>query len=231
METTLHRQLKTLYTAAGDVQEKSVAGFRVDVAKRDCVVEIQHSSLNAIRGKVTELLATHRVLVVKPFVVKKRIVRLNRKGGQVVSRRWSPKQGQLVDLFDELIYFREIFPHANLTLEIPLVQIEEWRYQGHGRRARLRANDYQLQDQLLLAVDGTMKIRRAADLWQLLVPPNRLTFTTEQLANHWKVPRYQAQKIAYTLQHCEVLERVSKSGNAWVYSVTTSAEPAKRVAG
>ncbi len=231
METTLHRQLKTLYTAAGDVQEKSVAGFRVDVAKRDCVVEIQHSSLNAIRGKVTELLATHRVLVVKPFVMKKRIVRLNRKGGQVVSRRWSPKQGQLVDLFDELIYFREIFPHANLTLEIPMVQIEEWRYQGHGRRARLRANDYQLQDQLLLAVDGTMKIRRAADLWQLLVPPNRLTFTTEQLASHWKVPRYQAQKIAYTLQHCEVLERVSKSGNAWVYAVTTSAEPAKRVAG
>lgn len=231
METTLHRQLKTLYTTAGDVQEKNVAGYRVDVAKRDCVVEIQHSSLNAIRGKVSQLLAQHHVVVVKPFVAKKRIVRLNRKGGQVVSRRWSPKQGQLVELFDELIYFREIFPHANLTLEIPIVQIEEWRYLGHGRRTRTRANDYQLQDQLLLAVDGTMKIRRAADLWQLLVPPDRVTFTTDQLASHWKVPRYQAQKIAYTLQHCQVLERVSKRGNAWVYAVAAAAETTKRAAG
>jgi hypothetical protein len=220
METTLHRQLKTFYAAPGDCLEQDLGCYRIDVAKPDCLIEVQHSSLNAIRSKIGALLPRHRVVVVKPLVVKKRIVRLNRKGGQVVSRRWSPKQGQAIDLFDELIYFRELFPHPNLTLEIPFVQIEEWRYQGHGRRVRTRITDHQVQDQLLLGVERTLKLERPADLWSFLVRPKQREFSTQDLAQLWSVPRYQAQKIAYTLQHCQAIDRVDKSGNAWLYSMS-----------
>ncbi|MBL8854889.1 MAG: hypothetical protein JNK57_13065 [Planctomycetaceae bacterium] len=236
METTLHRQLKTLYAAPGDRLEQELGKYRIDVAKSDCLVEVQHSSLNAIRGKVSELLRRHRVVVVKPLVVKTRIVRLNRKGGQVVSRRWSPKRGQMIDLFDELIYFRELFPHPNLTLEIPLVQIEEWRFQGHGRRVRTRLSDHQVQDQLLLGVEQTVKLNRPTDLWNIVARPTQCEFSTQDLSKLWQVPRYQAQKIAYTLQHCEAIDRIGKSGNSWVYGVarskTTTAKPLSlRVAG
>ena len=40
------------------------------------------------------------------------------------------------DLFDDLVHFTRVFPHRRLTLEVPLVDIEEWRYPGHGRRRR-----------------------------------------------------------------------------------------------
>ncbi len=223
METTLHRQLKTLYASPGDQQEMEWGEFRIDVVKPDCLVEIQHSSLQAIRGKVGTLLEDNRVLVVKPLVVKKRIVRLNRKGGQVVSRRWSPKQGQLLDLFDELIYFRELFPNVNLTLDVPLVHIEEWRYPGHGRRRRKSLQDYQLQDQLLLSVDRTLTFSRPADLCQMLDFPGKNNFSTNDLAKHLAIPRWRAQKIAYTLQHCGALRRVGKIGNNWLYAVSRSA--------
>jgi len=219
METTLHRQLKTLYADPGDRLEYELGAFRIDVAKPDCLVEIQHSSLNSIRNKIGQLLPVHRVVVVKPLVVKKRIVRLNRKGGQVVSRRWSPKRGDVIDLFDELIYFRELFPHPNLTIEIPFVQIEEWRYQGHGRRIRTRINDHQIQDQLLLCVEQTLKLQHPTDFWSLLPQPKQRTFSTQDLAQLWTVARHQAQKIAYTLQHCLAIERASKSGNSWVYAL------------
>jgi hypothetical protein len=231
METTLHRQLKTLYAAPGDRMEHDLGAYRIDVAKPDRLVEVQHSSLSAIRVKVGQLLTTHRVTVVKPLVLKKRIVRLNRKGGQVVSRRWSPKQGQLADLFDELIYFRELFPNPNLTIEIPLVQIEEWRFQGHGRRLRTRIDDHQVQDQLLLGVEQTLKLRRPSDLWQVVPRPTQRQFSTLDLANQWSVPRFRAQKMAYTLQHFQVLERVAKSGNSWIYRVVRAQPPALRAAG
>lgn len=228
METTLHRQLKTLYAAPGDRVEHELDGYRIDVAKPHCLVEVQHSSLNAIRSKVGALLQHHRVVVVKPLVVKKRIVRLNRKGGQVISRRWSPKRGHLIDVFDELIYFRELFPHPNLTLEIPLVQIEEWRYQGHGRKIRTRMNDHQIQDQLLLGVEQTLKLHHPVDLWNVLSRPDRREFSTQDLSQLWLVPRFRAQKIAYTLQHCQAIDRISKSGNSWIYTVARAKMPASK---
>jgi len=53
-----------------------------------------------------------------------------------VSRRWSPKRGAAVDIFDDLVHFTRAFPHKRLTLEVPLVEVEELRYPGHGRRRR-----------------------------------------------------------------------------------------------
>ena len=45
----------------------------------------------------------------------------------------------LIDLFAELVYFTQLFPNPNLTIDAPLVDVEEWRYPGHGRRRRWRA--------------------------------------------------------------------------------------------
>ncbi len=134
METSLHRQLKDHYAESGAEQEVKLGPYRIDVVNSDVLVEIQHGSLASIRDKVARLLKQHRVLVVKPIVARKRIVRLQNAGGRVVSRRWSPKRGKPLDLFDELVYFTRVFPHANLTLEVPLVEVEERRFPGHGRR-------------------------------------------------------------------------------------------------
>jgi hypothetical protein len=231
METTLHRQLKSLYALPGGQTEKTVGRYRIDVAEAGRLIEIQHSSLSGIRQKVAHLVAEHHVLVVKPLIQRKRIVRLSRKGGQVVSRRWSPKQGSFADVLDELMYFREVFPHSNLRIDVPLVDIEEWRYQGQGRRQRSRKDDYQLQDQLLLSVNETLTIASPTDLWQLVDMPQKTNFTTLDLTRVWNVPRWQAQKIAYTLQHCQAIKRVGKQGNSFVYSVCKSKTASRKKAG
>ena len=116
------------------------------------LVEIQHGSLAAIRDKVAELLKDHRVLVVKPVVIRKRIINHAAQGGPVLSSRLSPRQGQVLDLFHELIYFTRVFPHQNLCLEVPLVDIEELRHPGHGRRRRWRRRDHQVADQRLVKI-------------------------------------------------------------------------------
>ena len=127
METSLHRDLKRLYAGADARVEIRLAGYRIDAVVGDELIEIQHGPLAAIRDKVRRLLTTHHVRVVKPIVAKKQLVVRSRPGGRVARRRASPKHGRLLDLFDELIHFTNVFPHPRLTLEVPLVSVEEWR--------------------------------------------------------------------------------------------------------
>lgn len=217
METSLHRDLKTLYAAPEAQFEVALGNYRIDVVSDDRLVEIQHGSLSAIRDKVRKLVERHDVLVVKPIVSRKLLVRLARKGGRVVGRRMSPKRGRLLDLFDEMVFFTRVFPHRRLTLEVPLVDIEEWRYPGHGRRRRWRKDDYQVEDQKLLAVHEVHRLETAEDLGRLISCPLPDVFHTAHLAESLGVQRWVAQRIAYCLRKMGALEQTGKSGNALLY--------------
>lgn len=218
METSLHRQLKARYATEGARQEVSVDGFRIDVVRGDELVEIQHGSLAAIRDKIRQLVRKHAVLIVKPIVVRKQIVRLAAKDGDVVSRRLSPKQGSVLDLFDELVYFTRVFPHRNLTLEVPLVNIEEWRYPGHGRRRRWRTNDHQVADQKLVSVGDVFQFVEAADLLTLLPTKLPQPFHSGDLAAKLNVRRWIAQRIVYCLRKTGAVDEVGKQKNARLYA-------------
>src|SRR3972149_1191230 len=100
MENSLHRELKEHYAADGAQFEQRVGRYRIDVVNGNRLVEIQLGSLTAIRDKVAALVKRHRVLVVKPIVVEKQLIKRKRRGGLVAWRRRSPKQGCLLDLFD-----------------------------------------------------------------------------------------------------------------------------------
>jgi hypothetical protein len=221
METTLHRQLKEHYAGRNPRCEVRVGGFRIDAVRRGTLIEIQHGSLAAIRRKVATLLESHRVIVVKPIVAEKAIVKLTRRGGRILHQRRSPKRGRLIDLFDELVHFTSVFPHPRLVLEVPLVSIEERRYPGHGRRRRWRANDHVVEDQRLVAIHEAHHFRTAADLLQFLPPDLPQPFNTADLAVALQIPRWVAQRIAYCLSKSGAAIQTGKQGNARLYSTPT----------
>ena len=133
METTLHKQLKEHYSTKRSELEVRVDGFIIDIVDGNRLIEIQRSGLSSIRSKIQKLLNNnHKVEVVKPLVVRKRLVKLSQKDGSVVDSRWSPKRGGPLDMFEELLYFTRVFPHPNLKLICPLIEIEEVRFPGHG---------------------------------------------------------------------------------------------------
>src|SRR5205085_10655464 len=154
----------------------------------------------AIRDKIKVLLKKHDVLVVKPIISRKHLVKRKRGGGQIVSRRRSPKQRTLLDIFEELVHFTRVFPHKRLTLEVLLVEIEEWRYPGHGRRRWRRDNDHLVEDQHLLEIIDIHEFRSAADLCRMLPAGLPQPFHTGQLADGLGVERWIAQRMAYCLR-------------------------------
>ena len=82
METSLHRQLKERYAEGGGLTEQRLGRYRIDVVRGNQLVEIQLSSLSSIRDKIKALLKKHDVLVVKPIIVRKHLVKRKREGGQ-----------------------------------------------------------------------------------------------------------------------------------------------------
>ncbi len=230
MESSLHRDLKSLYAGPAAQCEVSVDGYRIDAVARGRLVEVQHASLSAIRGKVHRLLENHRVTVVKPVIARKQLVQLDRPSGQEMARRYSPKRGTLLDVFEDLVYFVSVFPHPRLTLEVPLVEIEEWRYPAQGRR-RSWKKDYGVDDQCLRDIVATERLRRASDLLKLIPAPLPETFDTAQLAGHLSVQRWVAQRIAYCLRECGTVDSVGKRGNSLVYRLKNRRATTRRVEG
>ena len=217
METSLHRQLKELYSQRGSQLEAKLGSFRIDVITGDKLIEVQHGSLAAIRDKIGELVCKHEVLVVKPIVRRKQLIKQDARNGKIISRRRSPKTGNVLDLFDELVYFTRVFPHSNLMLEVLLVDIEEWRYPGHGRRRRRRQNDHQVEDQKLSDVHSVHRFRTPHDLWELIPGDLPTPFDTSHLAEAASVSRWDAQRIAYCLREMGGARQVGKRGNALLY--------------
>ncbi len=217
VETSLHRDLKRLYAGDDARTEVRLDGYRIDAVRDGQLIEIQHGSLSAIRDKVRRLLRRHRVLVVKPIVARKLLVKQKGADGPEISRRKSPKRGRLLDIFEELVYFTRVFPHPRLTLEVVLVDIEERRYPGHGRRRRWRSGDHVVGDQTLLSVGDGIRLTRAADLLRLVPAKLPTPFHSAHIAEQLGVNRDVAQRIVYCLREMKAVRQVGKQGNTLIY--------------
>jgi hypothetical protein len=220
METSLHRELKRHYAGPGERTEVRVGRFRVDAVVRDRrgeqFIEIQHGPLWVIRDKIRSLTRRNRVRIVKPIIGRKRLIKLSRKGGRTIDERMSPRQGNLLELFDELVYFTRAFPHRNLALEVLLVDIEEMRYPRPNRRRPWR-KQYAIEDQRLLKIRQSLQIEGANDLIQLIDCPLTATFGTSHLAEALDIERWRAQRIAYVLRESGTVVAVGKQRGAWIY--------------
>lgn len=219
METSLHRDLKHHYADEQIRLEVPLGDYRIDAIAEDWLVEIQHGPLAAIRDKVSVLLKEHQVLIVKPLLRTKQLVKRKKKNGKVIGRRKSPRRAHWLDLFDELLYFTRVFPHPHLAIEAVMVDVEEWRYPGHGRRRRWSKKDFVVEDQKLVKIHDSKRLCRLEDLWSLLgdikLPD---PFHTAHLAEQLDVCRSTAQRIAYVMRKTAAIKQVGKQGNALLYA-------------
>lgn len=230
MEFSLHRQLKQRYATGDAACEVRLGRYRIDVVRDELLIEVQHGSLAAIRGKVAQLLKNHHVLVVKPIVYRKRLCTLRSGRGGRRSSRMSPKRGTLLDVFQDLVYFTRVFPHPRLAMELVAVDVEESRRPSRKRRRRRWRRDFEVEDQKLLAVHEVRTLRTAEDLRQFVPPDLPTPFHTGQLAEALGVERWVAQQIAYCFRKMGTAEVVGKQRGAWLYEFATERAALARAA-
>ena len=213
-ETALHAALKIWYARPGDEVEAQVEGYVIDLRRGDTLIEIQTRSFSALKRKLAALIETYPIRLVHPIAQEKYILRQDKKG-KTLSRRKSPKRGQVVALFNELVSFPALAAHPGFTLEIVLTREEEILREGRGGSWRRRG--WKIVDRRLVEVVGQMAFKTPRDYAVFLPTALPEVFTTRDLAEQGGYPLDRAQKMAYCLLRMGVLEVAGKRRTAALY--------------
>lgn len=227
-ESSLHASLKQHYAGDEARVEQVVDGYRIDVVhpstlreqREPLLIEVQTRSFSAIRPKLCALLATHRVRLVYPIACEKWIVKTE-PDGTLISRKRSPKRGNLGHLFDELVSFPALMAHPNLTLDVVLTREEEIRCNdGKGSRRR---GGWSIHDRRLIEVVETKTFAQPADFLRLLPAGLPQPFTARDLAAAMNRPVAFARRAAYCLRKMGALRVIGKRRWAWLYALPEAA--------
>lgn len=216
-EKSLHADLKRWVEQPGDEFEVKVGGFVIDMVRGQTLIEIQTRHLYAMKRKLGRLLVDHEVRLLHPVAREKWIVR-ETAVGEAISRRKSPKHGQPLDIFTELVRLTSLIPHPNLTIEVLLTQEEEiWRDDGQGSWRRKRWSVY---DRRLLEVVERVSFSSAADYLGVIPAGLERPFTNHDLAQALPCSPHLAQKITYTLRQMDLLTITGKQGRSHLFQPT-----------
>jgi len=115
-----------------------------------------------------------------------------------------------------------LFPHPRLSIDVLAVTIDEVRV------PRRRRPGHAVVDRRLRTVEGTIRLKEAADLWTLLPDGLPEPFTTRDLAETLRRPMPFAQRVAYCLRLSGAARTRGKVGHRLAY-VRTNAGQAEAV--
>ena len=216
-EMSLHAALKKWYMQPGDELEKKVSGYVVDIVRDDLLVEIQTRNFSALKDKLSNLTAQHRVRLVHPIPSEKWILRVSTNSHEQISRRKSPKRGCVEHLFSELVSFPKLAGNQNFSIEVLLTQEEEiWENDGQGSWRRKR---WSITNRRLLKVLDSVILKSIKDYQNLLPSSLPQEFTTSNLKRALDLNYRLAGKMAYCLREMGAIKQVGKQGKAYLYTL------------
>ena len=214
-EKPLHASLKNWYAQPGDDIEVAVDGYVVDLVRDELLVEIQTSSFSKMKKKLGHLLDSgRRVRVVHSIPIDKWIVKIG-DAGEILSRKRSPKHGQVTDVFSELVSFPELMSESGLEIDVLLTLEEEFRRHSPGQAWRRKG--WIVEERRLLEVVETTLLIDERDLAALLPDGLPEPFTTTDLADGLGRPLRAGQQMAYCLRKAGVIEAIGKQGQSIAY--------------
>ena len=211
-ESSLHRALKYRYAEPGTA-ETAREGFVCDaVGPGGEAVEIQTGNFTALKAKIPALTRAGAVRLIYPVIIVKTL-ELYDTGGNLLSRKKSPRRGTAWDIFGELIYAPALVGRRRLTVEIALVDaVERRRDDGKGS---WRRKGVSIEDRILETWRGQIVLKKKAD-WKRFVPlSGELTVKTLAAAVH--IRPVLARKTLYVLEKASLVQKIRKEGRSWVY--------------
>lgn len=214
-ESSLHSDLKLWYKESEDQLEAPVENFIIDIVRDNLLIEIQTKNFSQIKKKLEKLIANHKILLIHPIVKDKWIINVESQSNRANSKRLSPKHNSYVDIFEELIRIPELISNPNFTIELPLVQIEEYR-KNEGNRS-WRRNGWRIYDRKLVKVLEKKAFYTPMDFLMLKPTSLKTPFTNKDLAYSLKKPLNLARKMSYCLRKMGLIKIAGKKGNALIF--------------
>lgn len=214
-EKTVHAVLKNYIEPDTNYHEIKIEGYFADIAREDEIIEIQTRNFNALRRKLDVFLERGFVTIVYPIPYIKWINWLDEETGEVSKGRKSPKKGSPYMAFFELYKIKTYLKHPNLRIHIVLLNLEETRrLNGWSQDKKRGSSRY---DRIPLELVEEVYIDDVLDYQKLI--PSTLTseFTSKDYKKETKLSQSCAQIALHVLHYVGAVERIGKSGRAYLY--------------
>ena len=220
-EKPLHKILKRTVTSDESCFEKRIGSYVADVCEEGSITEIQTGSFYPLAPKLTYFLKETQkdVTVVHPITEELTIVRVDPETGEVLRRAKSPKKGRVRDVLPELWYLRDVFPSERLTVAVPLLRAEEYRYSERQRYRKEGKYDAQF---FPLGMLSWVELHTLDDVLALLPDTLRTEdgFTAEQFGKAMGLPKGRRRAVALLFLCEKGICTREKKGRSFLYRIT-----------
>ncbi len=216
-EKTLHAVLKNYEEPDEDHQEIPIGNYIADIYGPYGIVEIQTANFDKMREKLSAFLPEYRVRIVYPIPSQKWITWIDPDTGELKKRNKSPRKGTFYHAFRELYRIRPYLADPNLSIELLLIDMEEYRLQDGWSTDRKRGSHR--YDRIPLKISDEMLLTQPRDYLQLVPYDLEEPFTAAQFAKKVGFKKKGFSTVLQILTEMGVTERVGKKGNAYLYRV------------
>lgn len=216
-EKTLHAILKHYYAPSEEYQEIPMDRYVADIFTGEEIIEIQTGQFNRMREKLSVFLHIYPVTVVYPISREKWLYWVDPDTGSISEGRKSPKKGNEYAVFPELYKIKQYLKDPNLKFKILLIDMEEYKLlNGWGKQKKNNASKY---DRIPLQIEKEILIEQKEDYMQFIPYEMEENFTSKSFGKAAHIPQKLAAVVLNILNHMEVVERVGREGNAYIYKV------------
>lgn len=217
-EKTVHAVLKNYLEENKNLHERKIGSFYADIAIGDPVshiIEIQTRNFNVLRKKLSYFLTIANVTIVYPIPHIKWLQWIDIDTGEISNRRKSPKRGNICMILPELYKIKDFLKHPNINLHIMLIDMEETRLlNGWSKDKKKGSSRY---DRIPICLKEEYKIEAVTDYKSFIPDDLPEKFTSRDYEKVCKLSRSKAQTALNILNYMEVVERVEKKGNLYIY--------------
>ena len=217
-EKTLHAVLKNYVDDDQDHQEIPVDNFIADIYHDGHITEIQTAKMGAMRAKLSCFLPQYPVRIVYPIPAQKWVVWVDPETGRTIKRNRSPLRGSFFHAFRELYRIRSFLRDPNLSLELLLIDMDEYRLlDGWSRDKKRGSHRY---DRIPLRLQDRMLLTCPQDYMQFVPEDLPEPFTSAQFAGAVGFRKDGFSTVLLLLTEMGAVERIGKKGNSYLYRVT-----------
>lgn len=216
-EKTLHAILKNYYEPDQDKHEIPIDRYVADIFTGEEIIEIQTAQFNRMRDKMNAFLPLYPVTIVYPIAREKWLYWVDPETGTISEGRKSPKKGNEYTAFTELYKIKQYLKEPNLKLKFVLIDVDEYKLlNGWGSQKKNNASKY---DRIPRQIYKEVLIERKEDYMQFIPYELEDHFTSKTFGQAAHIPRELATVVLNILDYMEVVERIGRDGNGYLYRV------------
>ena len=224
-EKKVHAALKYYVQPDNTKHEVKLSGYVSDALSEDGVFEIQTRGLYRLSKKLDTFLPLCKVTVIYPIISEKLLYITDSETGETTVRK-STKKMTRYDVLEELYGIRSFIKSQNLRLRLITISAEEHRIVRTRVSKKGRKKVETLSSETVpTLLHNDITFISPADYSQLL--PDRLPdeFTSADFSSACKMHRSAASLALLVLNELEVVKRIGKIGNAYLYKAMRTDTP------